>query len=801
MVVFVGNVVARGLGFLFPVVVANVLDRPDFAVTMFLINTGFFAGELILTGFPTAMTRALAAERAPTAHAGWIVAALIGGLPLLVTSAALGAVLAIGGDAPVGLLILVIVGLTIDAYYFALLRGLRRFGWLAVYRVAANLAQLAVVLIVALSGVRLSVELVVAVYSLIYLAPIALIELVDGPARRALRGSAATQSAGRQRGPTRLAALTRFAVPALLSGTAYGAILGFDVFFVRVFAPNGLADYAAARSLALPLMLVPFALSVVLLPQVAGAPDGDIGRLLRRALTIAVAAAVAGWLAYGLGGATVIEWLFPASYAAAAEPLSVLVPAIAVLGVYSILSGWMMGIGRPWVSALCLSAGALVTLVAHLAFTARLGAVGAGIAIGLGSATALALIAVAAWRILRTGPRLAVSRRMGGGGAGPRRRVFLIGFYGVHNLGDEAIRSAIMAAAPTHGAEVIAVASRDPRDPDPRAVPMAGLGLVRYLGAIVRSDRVVLGGGGILKDEGLRIPLELFSTAFVARLLGKQVALLAVGVGPFYSRAGRWLARATARLAAVRTVRDAASRDALARLGVGGVALGADPTFSFVSAGPAVPSGASTPAAPARRLVLSLRPWFLRAPDGDARQAGLRAAVAAALQPLVAAGWSIRLVSLYWPRDQVESTAMAADPRLAGAAVADAELDWDGLTAEVRMADLVVAMRYHAVAAAAQAQRPTIALAYEPKVRALAMELGLPCLDVDDPHLAAGLADAIAAATAGPGSSRPDPAALASLRDRSAESLAMALGDWDPPSRARPADDAVPADAAPAIPG
>lgn len=403
LVVFTGNLVARGLGFLFPVVLANVMGRPDFAIAMFLINTGFFAGEIVLTGFPTAMTRSLAAERDAGDRAGWIAAALIGGLPLLALSILLGAALAIRGDAPVGLLILVIVGLTIDAYYFALLRGLRRFGWLAIYRVAANLVQLLVILGIAIvGGAGLPLGVVIGVYSLIYLVPIAIIELVDGPGRHAIRrpAGAAITRAGEM---VRLIALTKFAVPALISGTAYGAILGFDIFFVRIFAPDSLADYAAARSLALPMLLVPFALSVVLLPQVAAAPVSEIGRLLGRALAIAGVAAIAGWVAFVVLGATVIDLFFPPSYADATGPLTSLVPAVAVLGIYSIMSGWMMGIGRPWTTALCLSVGALVTVAGHMLITSELGAVGAGIAMGLGATTALVLVGIAAWRILRSG--------------------------------------------------------------------------------------------------------------------------------------------------------------------------------------------------------------------------------------------------------------------------------------------------------------------------------------------------------------------------------------------------------------
>jgi polysaccharide pyruvyl transferase CsaB len=348
-------------------------------------------------------------------------------------------------------------------------------------------------------------------------------------------------------------------------------------------------------------------------------------------------------------------------------------------------------------------------------------------------------------------------------------RVFLVGYSGVHNVGDEAIRAAILAAASGVGAEVVAIASHDAADPHPRAVPMRGLGLWRYLRAIIRADRVVLGGGGILKDEGLRMPLELFATALGARLLRRDVTLVAVGVGPFYSRPGRWLAMATARLARVRTVRDADSATALEGLGVRRVVLGADPTFSFE---PVTAAAASEQ----RVVAVSLRRWYRTASDGEARQAALRDAVAAALDGPIGDGWRARLLSCYWPRDLAEMRALAADPRLGPAELLEHELDWGALTAALADAGLVAAMRYHAVAAAAMAGRPVVALAYEPKVRALAAELGLPIVDVEAPDLAASLARAVATAVADPASARPDPVALAALRDRAWLALRLALG-------------------------
>ena len=68
---------------------------------------------------------------------------------------------------------------------------------------------------------------------------------------------------------------------------------------------------------------------------------------------------------------------------------------------------------------------------------------------------------------------------------------------------------------------------------------------------------------------------------------------------------------------------------------------------------------------------------------------------------------------------------------------------WAELVEHVAGSSLVIAMRYHVLLAAAVAERPAIAIAYEPKVSALAGELSVPALTPDDPELAAKLGELI----------------------------------------------------------
>jgi polysaccharide pyruvyl transferase CsaB len=355
-------------------------------------------------------------------------------------------------------------------------------------------------------------------------------------------------------------------------------------------------------------------------------------------------------------------------------------------------------------------------------------------------------------------------------------RIFLVGYYGVGNLGDEAIRGAVEAVASELGVEIANVAIRGPGTGDPRDVASTPRAWPAYLAAIRRADRVVIGGGGILKDEGLRLPVDLFVTVLLARLLRRRVTLLAVGVGPFYTRLGRWLIRAIARLAQVRTVRDEASATALRGLGVGDVEVGADPVVVMTPGAEPVRRADG----PGRALV-SIRPWFVKDDEPDARQAAFRQAFADGLRPLIDAGWQLDLAALYWPRDRDEAAALAglAGPQ-ARVSVPESATDWAGLVDAAADADLVVAMRYHCVAAGAVAGRPVVALAYEPKVASLAAELGLGTLDVADPDLAVRLSESLSAHLEGRPGGAGTPAvasaaALADLRDRGRRAMERAL--------------------------
>ena len=140
------------------------------------------------------------------------------------------------------------------------------------------------------------------------------------------------------------------------------------------------------------MLMVPYAIGIVLMPRTASLSDRARLHFLWRSLgiTVALGAVLVG--AYVVVGPFAVGALLPESYVRALEPLHTLAPSLGVLGVYSVLSQWWLGRGRPMAPAVSLSIGAAATLAAHATLTAHFGAVGAGLSIGVGACVALVML-------------------------------------------------------------------------------------------------------------------------------------------------------------------------------------------------------------------------------------------------------------------------------------------------------------------------------------------------------------------------------------------------------------------------
>jgi O-antigen/teichoic acid export membrane protein len=387
----------RLVGFAYPVVVLRQLPAAAAGLTFFYINTAYFMVQPVSGGPATALIRPVAAARDDDSRARWLRAALFLAGPGIAASLAIGVVLCVTSSAPLLPMIVIVVGLSADIFYFQLLTARHRYASAASYRLISNLGQLAVLAMALAAGLS-SVLVVVAIFAGSYVVGFAVVE----PRERVLisllrRGVHATVRHRR--------VLSRAAVPTALTGLAYAGITGFDTYLVRMTNEGLVSTYGAAKTLAAPMLLVSFAVTTIIQPETARLDHAAANSLRRRVLTLAAPiAAVALAIAIGLAG-PVVHLLYGNRYPAAVATFRWLAAGIAVLGLYTLLQSWCYGRGRYRAPLAGLAAGACVAAGTNLLLVPGLGAPGAGIAVLAGSSVACALL------LLLTSERQLLSRR------------------------------------------------------------------------------------------------------------------------------------------------------------------------------------------------------------------------------------------------------------------------------------------------------------------------------------------------------------------------------------------------------
>ena len=302
------------------------------------------------------------------------------------------------------------------------------------------------------------------------------------------------------------------------------------------------------------------------------------------------------------------------------------------------------------------------------------------------------------------------------------KRVLLCGYYGEHNLGDDALLQVALGQLPAGVVPI--VTAYDERQVQERfgvsTVPRRSLRQV--LDALKDVDALVLGGGSLLQDAtSFRSLLYYGALITAARLWGKQVLLWGQGLGPLHRKRSRVLARAVLPFATAISWRDQASASLAAGWGVGGL-VAPDPVWALEpqqwrgKQGPLVVCFRPTHHLDARSWVPYLEALSALAVEEN-REVLWVAFHGEQDRGLLAQLRSERLLSPELERRSRE--VVPAHPREAMAVFASA--------------GLVLAMRLHGLILAALSGSPTVALSYDPKVAEAAKAIGCPCQSLDRP--------------------------------------------------------------------
>ncbi|MFM8525304.1 MAG: polysaccharide pyruvyl transferase CsaB [Cyanobacteriota bacterium] len=310
------------------------------------------------------------------------------------------------------------------------------------------------------------------------------------------------------------------------------------------------------------------------------------------------------------------------------------------------------------------------------------------------------------------------------------RRPLVCGYYGEHNLGDDALLAALLLQLPTAWQPLVTAHDRDEVEARHGVATVQRRSLKEVLRALRRCDGLVLGGGSLLQDATSLRSLVYYATLIgTARLLDKPVLLWGQGLGPLRRRISRLIARAVLPQAAGITWRDPESQALAERLGVS-AASGSDPVWSL----PTSPwQGSGGP------IVLCWRPttWLL----GERWRPVLHALDQLAQREQREVIW----VPFHQEQDRGLLRELTKQgllpPDLAARSREQPVTTVEEATNLFRRAGLVLAMRLHGLILAALAGSPCAALSYDPKVAVAARALGCPCSDLANLPSTASLQD------------------------------------------------------------
>lgn len=311
-------------------------------------------------------------------------------------------------------------------------------------------------------------------------------------------------------------------------------------------------------------------------------------------------------------------------------------------------------------------------------------------------------------------------------GVGQRLPRWLIsGYYGAGNLGDEALLAGLLLALRRWPVEPW-VASLNPTASAHEHQVNAVHRLRGLPRALLQSDALISGGGGLLQDTTSRRSLRYYLGVIqAAKALRKPVAVFAQSLGPLTEAGAQRVRRALQGVPL--GLRDQPSLDLAEALGLRAVSV-ADTALLLPAPVPALDSTADE-----ATLVLIPR-------AGYPAMGLLLAALGARHQQ---AGGRLRIVLLHPQADAREGERLAqALPLAERPAIARV----DALQAALQGVRAVVSGRLHGLILAAALGTPVAGLAYDPKVSGFAHDIGAPVFS-----LAGGFATA------------PDPAVLAAL--------------------------------------
>jgi len=320
-------------------------------------------------------------------------------------------------------------------------------------------------------------------------------------------------------------------------------------------------------------------------------------------------------------------------------------------------------------------------------------------------------------------------------------RIFIGGYYGFGNAGDELILKYLSEFFKKKYGAVLFALSHD-TDYSHKLIETVEFiernDFKKITEILSISDLTVLGGGGLFQDYDTLEPAALFAhpeygvqsyanLPILSKIYKKPIAYLFQGVGPFFSVNAKRFARYAFSLADYISVRDEASYKLLSDMGYKDVVLSADPVFL---SNPAI--GTRNAGMARKKIGISLRRWAF----GNVEENCINI-MAAFLKDIIKENdiyfFSFQDFDEYNNDSYIYyriSKILNDDARFKLIRFNDCSMD--KFEESIASMNFFVGMRYHSIVLSAKHHIPFVALSYWNKVYELTKELSLEeyCVDI-----------------------------------------------------------------------
>ncbi|MDR2771414.1 MAG: polysaccharide pyruvyl transferase CsaB [Clostridiales Family XIII bacterium] len=309
-------------------------------------------------------------------------------------------------------------------------------------------------------------------------------------------------------------------------------------------------------------------------------------------------------------------------------------------------------------------------------------------------------------------------------------RILISGYYGAGNIGDESILTVVAENLRARLSDVeITVLSQSPEATAKKhAVRSVNRRSPAVIREIRRCDLLISGGGSLLQDVTSRKSILYYlAVMWAAFFFRKDVFIYSQGIGPIVSKQNRRLTAWTLRRAAGIVVRDEASAELLAEIGVPRerVVVTADPVLRVKKAELA-----------AGRAILAREGFDV---DGAGPAVGFAVRerrtdsefvdelCLSVRRLLDESGARVLLIPFHYAEDLPVIEEL--ERRLSGKvlAIKNKYLTEEMLSIIGNM-DLLVGVRLHALIYAAVMETPMIAVSYDPKINSFMHSLGMKAM-------------------------------------------------------------------------